>query len=94
MNISVRIRTDVRPRGNGYAARAFHMPVYTYVDDLGDLNRQVTDALQLWCDGFPTPEALLAYLDDNGIAYSIDGRESEPAGWTPVEYTEYQVALA
>ena len=94
MNISMRIRTDVRPRGNGYAARAFHMPVYTYVDDLTDLNQQVNDALQLWCAGFPTSDDLLAYLDANEIAYSIEGHESVPVGWTPLEYTEYQVALA
>ena len=77
MDISIRVHTDSRPRGDGIAVRVVEVPIYTFVKTMEELEGQLTDALQIWGGGFPTAEALLQYLRDNEIEHTV--REDEPS---------------
>ena len=73
-NLTIDLTVEYKKRGDGYSVRVRELPVYTYVEDLGDIGKQVYEAVYLFTNGFEDRASLLKYLRENNVKY--DDKES------------------
>lgn len=96
--IMLKLNYEHRRIGDRYAVRVVQLPIYTYVEDWADLDRQLDDALRLFRSGFPDKDAFLEYLRANNVEPIIDELgllQVQPPVWTRAsDEREYAVALA